>query len=177
MGMLTKGSIDIAAPRAEVFRWLTERDKLTAWMGGAGSMPEHVSDLRVGYTSQGTMPSPGGGTRPTGLIVTDWDPPTTFSMTITYPGGDSLSTYTLTDIGADTHLELASDTDWAEPDNSAVDKALEGQNFVVRHLVEGMVHRQEAKLAQGDFDASTAAIMQKSLEASLAKLKTLIEKG
>ena len=177
MGMTTRASVDISAPRAEVFRWLTEPEKLTAWLGGAGSMPADPAELKVGYTSQGTIPSPSGGTRPTTLTVTAWDPPSTFAMTISYDGGDSISTYTLGETASGTHLELASDTDWAAPDESAVDKAMAGQDEAARKLVEGYLHDAEAKLARGDFDANTAQLMQKSLEDSLAKLKTLVEAG
>ena len=45
MGMQTNGRIEIAKPAAEVFRWLVEPEKLTAWAGGAGLMPADPSTL------------------------------------------------------------------------------------------------------------------------------------
>jgi uncharacterized protein YndB with AHSA1/START domain len=176
MGIATKASIVIDAPRDEVFRWITERDKLTTWMGGAGAMPADSAELKVGFTAQGTMVAP-GGERPTTLTVTAWDPPSTFGCTIVYPGGDSLSTYTLTSEGSGTRLELASDTDWAAVDDSAADKALEGQPDWVHDLVEHQLENLKAKLLQGAFDGTAQPGMQKSVEDSLAKLKTLVEAG
>lgn len=174
MGMMTRAAIDIDAPRDEVFRWLTERDRLTTWLGSAGSMPQDPSQLKVGFTAQGTVASP-GGEQPTTLLVTAWDPPGTFGMSITYAGGDSLATYTLTDNGHGTRLELTGDTDWAQADESGVEKAMEGQTEEAKRAIEEALKQAEGMLAQGAFDANTQALMQKSLEDSLAKLKALVE--
>jgi uncharacterized protein YndB with AHSA1/START domain len=176
MGIETKAAIDIAAPREEVFRWVTERDKLTSWMGGAGAMPEDPAQLAVGFTAAGTMPSPGGD-RPTTLTVTAWNPPSTFGCTITYDGGDSISVYTLTETATGTRLELASDTDFARADLSGVEKAIAGQTEAAQDMIEDQLERMQEQLAAGAFDAGVQPQMQKSVEDSLAKLKGLIEAG
>ena len=176
MGMTTRASIDIDAPREEVFRWITEYDKLTTWMGSAGAMPQDYSQLKVGFTAQGTMPVP-GGERTNTLLVTAWDPPGTFACTITYAGGDSLSTYTLTDNGHGTHLELTGDTDWADTDESAVGKAMEGQSAEAKQAIAAAMQQMEGMLDQGAFDAGTQVYLQKAVEDSLATLKGLIEAG
>lgn len=176
MGISTKASVDISAPREEVFRWITETDKLTTWMGSSGAMPTDTSLLKVGFTAPGTMIAP-GGERPTRLTVTAWDPPATFGCTIAYDGGDSISVYTLTEQGSGTRLELTSDTDFASMDNSGVDKAMEGQSEAAKELVENQIEEVQEKLADGLFNASVQPAMQKSVEDSLAKLKGLIEAG
>lgn len=176
MGLTTAASIEISAPRDEVFRWLIEPEKLTAWMGGAGAMPEDPAQLRVGFTAQGTMPAP-EGTRATTLTVTAWNPPSVFGCSIAYPGGDSNSTYTLEQTATGTRLTLASDTDWAQMDMSGLDKALESQPAETRDLVEDQIEAMVARFAGGAFDGPTQAAMQKSVEGSLATLKSLIEKA
>lgn len=150
MGMTTKASIDITAARAEVFRWLIEPAKLTAWSSLAHRARQ---SSRRGWAVRARCRKTRSPIR----------------------AGDSLSTYTLTETGAGTHLELASDTDWAAPDTSALDTAMAGQDAGVRQLVEAQLERMEADLAHGQFDAGTQALMQKSVEDSLAKLKALIE--
>lgn len=176
MGMATKASVVIAAPREEVFSWLVEPAKLTTWMGGAGAMPADPAQLKVGFTAQGTIPAP-GGTRPTTLTVTAWDPPSTFGCTITYDGGDSVSVYTLTAEGSGTRLELTSDTDWAKEDLSQLDTALAGQDPAAQAVGRGMVNGLMKLFRSGLWNGPTRKLMQKSLEESLAKLKGLVEAG
>lgn len=174
MGMHTKATVDIAAPRDEVFRWLVEPDKLTAWLGGEGAMPADPSVLKVGYTATGTMPAP-EGPRSNTLTVTAWDPPSTFGCTITYAGGDSISLYTLTETATGTHLELTGDTDWAQADTSAAEHQLEGQDAASAALGRAALENMKKLLADGAWDDLTRNAMQKSLEESLAKLKQLVE--
>lgn len=159
-----------------MFSWITEPDKLTTWMGGAGSMPADPGELKVGYTSQGTLAS-AGGERPTTLVVTAWNPPETFGCTITYEGGDSISTYTLTAEGSGTRLELVSDTDFAAMDESGVDAALAGQTEAAKDIIEKQLEQMKAQLMQGAFNSTAQPGMQKALEESLAKLKGLVEAG
>ena len=45
MGMATKVQVEIAAPAAEVFRWLAEPAKLLEWQGASGAMPADTSTL------------------------------------------------------------------------------------------------------------------------------------
>ena len=61
MGMLTKGRVEIAAPAADVFDWLVDPVKLTAWLGGAGGMPEDPRDLHVGMEQHQRHPAAGYG--------------------------------------------------------------------------------------------------------------------
>ncbi|CAN5562651.1 hypothetical protein BH10ACT7_BH10ACT7_32870 [soil metagenome] len=176
MGMATKASVTIDAPREEVFRWLVEPEKLTIWMGSAGAMPADPSQLKVGFTAQGTMPAP-GGTRPNTLTVTAWDPPSTFGCTITYEGGDSVSMYTLATAGSGTRLELSGDTDWAQADLSQLDTALAGQDPAAQAVGRGMINGLMRLFRSGAWDGPTRKLMQKSVEDSLAKLKGLVEAG
>lgn len=176
MGLATSASVDIDAPREEVFRWLIEPEKLTGWLGGAGAMPADTSLLKVGFSAQGTMPAP-EGTRATTLTVTAWDPPTKFGCTIAYPGGDSISTYTLEATTAGTRLTLSSDTDWGQMDTTELDKVMAAQPDSTRELVEDQIEAMIDRFTGGAFDATTQAAMQKSVEQSLAKLKSLVEKA
>lgn len=174
MSLKTSAAVEIAAPPAEVFRWITEVDKLTTWMGGAGAMPADSSQLKVGFTAQGTMPAP-EGQRATTLTVTAWDPPASFGCTIAYPGGDSIALYTLAATPTGTRLELTGDTDWASMDRSALDREMDKQSQAVQDLVDDQVEAMMARFTSGAFDSGTQAAMQKSVEDSLAKLKILIE--
>ncbi len=172
MGMTTKAAIEIAAPREEVFRWITDHDRLVTWMGSAGSMPQDPSSLKVGFTAEAPGPS---GTQT--LTVTAWDPPSAFGCTISYPGGDSIALYTLTATTTGTRLELSGDTDWGQLNDSGLEKALEGQSEEAKRAVHDQLAVLEQKLLDGEWDTSTRAMMQKSLEQSLEKLKSLVEAG
>lgn len=150
MGMLTSARVEIAAPAADVFSWLVDPVRLTAWAGGPGGMPEDGSVLRAGWTS--TFDNPPIG--PMTLEVIVYEPPTRLEYRTTYPGGDSFATFLLSEGEGATTLVMEGDTDWARPEGTegeAVDAALEGQA------------------------AGTQALMQQAAEASVRKLKVLIE--
>jgi uncharacterized protein YndB with AHSA1/START domain len=173
MGMLTSGRVEITAPAADVWAWLVDPVKVTAWLGGAGGLPEDPAELHVGWSS--TSETAAGTVK---VEVTEFDPPTRLGYRQTYVGGDSISTYTLTEVGGKTTLTLEGDTDWARPKggfDAAIEQALEGQPADMVALAEQKMHEVEQQLEQGAYDASAQPLMQASVEASLTKLKSLVE--
>jgi len=174
MGMLTNGRVEIAAPAKDVFAWLIEPAKLTTWLGAAGAMPEDTSQLRVGWTSTTDTPPLGKVT----VEITAYEVPTLLGCRTTYAGGDSLTTYRLVEGEGVTTLTLEGDTDWARPEGAwegAIDTALEGQSAEVRAEAEEQLDKVEDQLEHGAFDSLAQGQMQQSLDASLQKLKTLVE--
>jgi len=174
MGMLTKSRVEIAAPAAEVLYWLTEPPKLTAWLGGAGGMPEDSSVLEPGWTT--TTDNPPVGT--TTIEIVTWDPPRRLDYLTTYAGGDAHTSYQLAEGDGVTTLICESDTDWARPEglwDAAVDSAVAGQPEAVRDVVEGQLDQMEDRLDAGMFDGMAQGRMQSALDASMQKLKALIE--
>ena len=173
MGMLTSGRVEIAAPAADVFDWLIDPVKLTAWLGGAGGMPEDPKELHVGWSS--TSDTPAGDVK---VEITAYEPPTDLAFRSTYTGGDSISTYKLTEVDGKTTLTLEGDTDWGRPKggfDAALDSALAGQPESMRAAAEQQMEVLEEQLEHGAFDSAAQAQMQQSLDASLLKLKSLIE--
>jgi uncharacterized protein YndB with AHSA1/START domain len=178
MGILTSASIELAAAPADVFRWLIEPRHLTTWLGAAGAMPSDPSVLRPGYTSQSTMTTPGGSEWATSLTVDSYVPPTEFSYTLTYPGGQAKTTYALRATAAGTALSVHSDTDYASADNGRVDLAASTHPWLMRAYIHLAVAVVEHKLAAGTLpgiNQSTQEKMQDGLNDSLKKLKALVE--
>lgn len=176
MGMLTNGRIDIAAPAADVFAWLVEPAKLTAWLGASGGMPEDTSQLKAGWSSTSDSP-------PLGKVTVEmlaFEPPTHLEYRTTYQGGDSIATYRLIEGEGVTTLTLEGDTDWARPEGSwdqALDTAMEGQSPEAHDVAEAELDKVEARLDAGEFDGLATDQMQQAVDASLQKLKALIEAG
>ncbi|MBX3193496.1 MAG: SRPBCC family protein [Schumannella sp.] len=176
MGMLTSARVEIAAPASEVFAWLIEPAKLTAWLGAAGAMPEDTSQLRAGWT--GSSESPPLGT--VSIEIRVYNPPERLEYRTVYPGGDALTTYRLTEGDGVTTLVCEGDTDWARPEgawDAMVDAAVEGQPEGTREAVQAQLDEAEMQLDAGRFDSLAQGPMQEALEASLQKLKTLVESG
>jgi uncharacterized protein YndB with AHSA1/START domain len=176
MGMLTSSRVDIAAPATEVFSWLIEPAKLTAWLGGAGAMPEDPSLLEAGWTTTTDVPPVGKTT----IEIVTWDPPKRLDYLTTYAGGDAHTSYLLTEGDGVTTLACENDTDWARPDglwDAQLDAAVEGQSADVRESVEQELDKLEDRLETGAFDGLAQGHMQAALDASLQKLKSLIEAG
>ena len=174
MGMLTNGRVEIAAPAADVFDWLTDPAKLTTWLGAAGGMPEDASQLRVGWTSTTDTPPLGKVT----VEIIEYDPPTKLKYRSTYSGGDSIAGYQLTEGEGVTTVVFEGDTDWARPEgawDAAVDKGLEGQPADIRAAAEAQLDQVEDQLESGAFDDLAKGQMQQALDASLQKLKSLVE--
>jgi uncharacterized protein YndB with AHSA1/START domain len=174
MGMLTHGRIDIAAPAADVFAWLVEPAKITAWLGASGGMPEDPSQLRAGWSSTTDSPPLGKVT----VEVLAYEPPTHLEFRQTYPGGDSISTYRLAEGDGVTTLTLEGDTDWARPEGAwenAIDAALAAQPEDVRDVAEAQLDKVEDQLEAGAFDSAAQGQMQAAVDTSMQKLKALIE--
>jgi uncharacterized protein YndB with AHSA1/START domain len=174
--MLTNGRIEIAAPASEVFAWLIEPSKLTAWLGGAGGMPEDGSQLHAGWTGSSDAPSVGKVT----VEIREYEPPTRLEYRTVYAGGDAITSYRLAEGDGVTTLTIEGDTDWARPEGSwdrILDTAMAGQPESVRELAEAQLDRAEEQLEHGAFDAMAQPQLQQSLDASLQKLKALIEAG
>ena len=77
MAITAVGSIEIAAPAAAVFPWLTEREKLAEWVGGnQDQMLADSADLVVGYRGRAQYPGPGGAAQEMELEVRAIDPHT-----------------------------------------------------------------------------------------------------
>jgi uncharacterized protein YndB with AHSA1/START domain len=174
--MLTSGSVQIAAPAAEVWAWLVEPAKLTAWLGATGGMPEDTSQLAAGWTSTTDSPPLGKVT----VEIIGYEPHTRLEYRTTYTGGDSISTYRLAEGDGVTTLSLEGDTDWARPEgawDAALDSAMEGQSAAARDAAEAQLEQVEEQLEQGQFDDLAKGQMQQAVDASLQKLKALIEAG
>lgn len=173
MGMQTSARVEIARPAAEVFRWLVEPDKLTAWAGSGGVMPADPSALAVGFENTGPVAGVAGGEAT--MRVDTWNPPLTFGVTVRYQGGTAFTSYTLAESAGTTTLTCASDTDWATPDLGDVEAQIAAQSPEVQSVMQHAIDTMNQQLAAGAFDAGTQAMMQSALEASLAKLKSLAE--
>jgi hypothetical protein len=147
--------------------------KLTAWLGGPGGMPADPADLHIGWTSASDTPA--------GVVtvaLTAYEPPTLLAYRSTYEGGDQISTYRLVEGEGITTLTLEGDTDWGRPAgglDAVVDSAMAGQSEDARAAVEAQLDVLEDQLESGAFDSVAQSQMQQSIEASLAKLKSLIE--
>lgn len=175
MGMLTSGRVEIAAPAAEVFDWLIDPVKLTAWLGGAGGMPEDASELHVGWTA--TNDTPAGAVK---VEITAYEPPASLAYRSTYEGGDQIATYTLIEVEGKTTLTLEGDTDWGRPKGGLegqLDQALAGQPESVKSAAEGVIEKLEEGLEHGAFDSAAQPQLQQAVDASLQKLKSLVEAG
>ncbi len=174
MGMISKSTIDIAAPAAQVFGWLTEPAKVLVWAGTTGGYPEDQSSLAAGYTSTFPMAAP-GGERTATFTVTEYDPPNALGTRLVYDGGDQISSYKLTVKGEGTTLEVTADTDWGSMDVSAMDAAMAAMTPEQQETVKAQLEQMKAQLAAGQFDAGTQAQLQQALDQSMQKLKTAIE--
>lgn len=151
MGMLTSGRIEVAAPASEVFAWLIEPSKLTAWLGGSGGMPEDGSQLHAGWTGSSDASPVGKVT----VEIREYEPPTRLEYRSVYAGGDAVASYRLAEGDGVTTLSIEGDTDWARPEGAWVEEQLE----------------------HGTFDGMAQPQMQQALESALQKLKALIEAG
>lgn len=174
MGMLTSGRVEIAAPAMDVFSWLIDPVKLTAWLGASGGMPEDPGQLHAGWTSTTDTP-------PLGKVTVEmlaFEPPTRLEYRTTYQGGDSIASYRLTEGEGVTTLTLEGDTDWARPEGSwddALDRAMEGQSVQAHQAAEVELDKVEEKLDAGGFDSLARDQMQQAVDASMTKLKALVE--
>jgi uncharacterized protein YndB with AHSA1/START domain len=174
MGMQTSAQIVIAKPAADVFRWLVEPEKLSAWAGGPGLMPADPSVLRSGFEVSGPIPALAGDAH---MRVENWNPPLGFAVTMTYSGGDATTTYTLTESGGTTTLTSTSDSDWGKPDLSELEKQMAQQSPEIQAAMHHAIDLMNSQVGSGAYDATAQQGMQAALEQSLAKLKEVAEAG
>jgi hypothetical protein len=172
MGMKTSAQVQIAKSAAEVFAWLIEPPKLTAWAGGPGLMPADPSVLGSGFEASGPIPALAGDAT---MRIENWNPPVGFGVTMTYAGGDATTTYTLTESDGTTTLACSSDTDWGKPDLSEMEKQMAQQSPEIQAAMHHAIDLMNNQVGSGAFDATAQQGMQSALEASLAKLKQLAE--
>jgi len=172
MGMQTHGRIEIAKPAAEVFRWLVEPAKLSAWAGGAGLMPADPAELHAGFEVTGAIPALAGDAR---MRIEAWNPPLGFAVTMTYAGGDATTTYALTESGGTTTLTSSSDSDWGKPDLSALEAQMAQQSPEIQAAMHHAIDLMNSQVATGAYDATAQSGMQTALDQSLARLKQLVE--
>jgi uncharacterized protein YndB with AHSA1/START domain len=180
MGIQTHEQIEINAPPATVFEWVSQRAKVAQWAGADPAyMPSDNAELKVGYQGKGTMAAP-DGQRDLEFEITAFDPPNVFACKTTYAGGDALTTYRLTPSGTGTTLDVSNDTDYAK---MAMPKAAEAQIEAVPKIFQMMVHHRLEKMehdfASGSMDDNPQikAAMEKAAHAALEKLKGFAEKG
>lgn len=176
MGMISRSTIDIAAPRETVFSWLVEPAKLTAWLGASTGFPDDPSELGVGYTRTYSLGTPGGA-RDATFTITLYEPPSAFGSRLVYDGGDQISSYRLLAQDSGTRLEVEADTDWGAMDLSAVESSLAGLPEEQQAVVRAQLAQMQEQLAAGAYDENTRVQLQQSLDESLAKLKQLVEAG
>ena len=72
-----------------------------------------------------------------------------------------------------TTLTCTSDTDWAKPDLGAVEAQIAAQPPEVQAAMHHAIDLMHQQVGAGTFDAGTQAMMQRALDASLAKLEQL----
>ena len=176
MGMITTSTIDIAAPREAVFAWLVEPAKLTAWLGASTGFPEDPGELAAGYTKTYALGTQ-GGQRDATFTITTYEPPSAFGSRLVYDGGDQISSYRLTDHAGGTRIEVHADTDWGSMDQAAVEASLADLPADQQETVRAQLAQMQAQLAAGAFDEGTRAQLQQSLDASMTRLKQLVEGG
>jgi uncharacterized protein YndB with AHSA1/START domain len=174
MGMQTKAQITIAKPATDVFRWLVEPDRLSAWAGGAGLMPADPAALHSGFEASGPIPALAGDAH---LRIENWNPPLGFAVTMTYAGGDATTTYALAESGGQTTLTSSSDADWGKPDLSAMEQQMAQQSPEIQAAMHHAIDLMNSQVGSGAYDATAQQGMQAALEQSLTKLKELAEAG
>jgi len=181
MHLKIRGSIEILAPADDVFEWLTDRAKLTAWAGSdPGWLPADGSELALGYRAKANLPTP-AGVQEADFEVTAYDRPHRLEYVETYAGGRSVAGYTLEPSAGGTVLTLEATTDAGEtappPVPEAVTAQLEHVPFLVRLFWRHQLHKQKDALAAFTRDGNPQfqAAMDAQLTAQLQRLKQLIE--
>jgi uncharacterized protein YndB with AHSA1/START domain len=181
MAFTASGDIEISAPPATVFAWLTERERLERWVeGNLDMMPADPSELRVGYRGKSTFTSPDGTTHDLAMEVTGLDPPRRFAFRETYPGSTTEVEYRLAESGGGTRLDAATSTEW-ETSQMDVFKAVEEQIATMPRFAQAIaraqMERAEERLEHSDVNPRVEADMQRQFAESLARLKEAVETG
>jgi uncharacterized protein YndB with AHSA1/START domain len=179
MPLQTTRTIEIGAPPHEVFTWLVEADKLTAWSDATSQLPADSSALHLGWQTKGSFPAP-DGPRAFEFEITAYAPPHELAYVDTYAGGKATASYRLTETADGTHLETAMSADTAAAP-TAVPDAVKAQ---IESLPEGQRQMAEQQIAaamqqmQGYDAASNPAVVEAwgaKIDAELSKLKELVE--
>ncbi len=181
MAITASGSIEIAAPAAAVFAWLTERDKLAQWVGGnQAQMPASSSELAVGYRGTAQYPGPGGAEQEMELEVTAIDPPHRFSYRQSYAEGVTAVDYVLTESEGQTRVQGTSTTEW-KTSQTDMYKQVEQQIASMPSYAQEMTRRQlaqvEEQMEHTDTNPQVEAEMNRRFAESLEKLKRTVESG
>jgi uncharacterized protein YndB with AHSA1/START domain len=180
VGIKTDVQIEINAPPATVFEWVTQRAKVAQWAGADPSyLPTDNAELKTGYSGKGTMAAP-DGQRALDFEVTAFEPPNVFSYKVTYAGGDSLTTYRLTASGTGTTLDVSSDTDYAKMAMpQQIEARVDAMPKMVQMFSHHKLHEMEQEIESGSMDDNPQikAAMETATKVALEKMKQLAEKG
>ena len=175
-------SVEIAAPPATVFAWLTEREKVAGWVEGDLSMMPDPSGFHVGYKGHSTVQGADGSTRTLDYEVTVWEPPHLYSYRQTQEGMTTLAEFRLSEAGAGTLLEASTSTEWELDQMTAFKQAqAEAEAHIANQpsFVQDMVRRQmeQAEHQAEGGNPAVDAKMKTMFDESLAKLKQAVESG
>ena len=179
MPLQTTRTIEIGAPPAEVFTWLIEPDKFKAWTDAESKLPVDTSQLRVGYSLDGTFQAP-DGQRQYHFVITAYDPPSALAYEDDYAGGKATVSYRLTESGAGTQLEAAMSADTAAP-VSTVPEAVKTQiaqlPAMQRQMAEQQMQAAMQQMQGYDAGSNPQAVQawNEKIDAELSRLKTLVE--
>jgi uncharacterized protein YndB with AHSA1/START domain len=173
-------SVEIAAPPATVFAWLTERDKLSRWVEGDLDMMADPSQLHTGYTGESTFKGADGSTRKLAYEITAYEPPLRYAYRQTQEGATTLAEFRLSPTGSATLVEASTSTEWDVDQMTGfqqMEQQAEAQIANAPSFVQDMVRRQ---LEQAESQMQTAnpaidAKMKAMFDDSLAKLKEAVE--
>ncbi|HWH97824.1 MAG TPA: hypothetical protein VNS80_05610, partial [Pseudolysinimonas sp.] len=69
------------------------------------------------------------------------------------------------------------DTDWGKPDLSEMEKQMAQQSAEVQAAMHHAIDLMNSQVGAGTFDVGAQSMMQQALDASLQKLKSLVEAG
>jgi uncharacterized protein YndB with AHSA1/START domain len=179
VAIIASGSIEIAAPAAAVFPWLTEREKLAQWVGGnQDQMPASSSELAVGYRGTARYPGPGGTEEEMELEVTAIDPPHQFSFRQAYAEGVTAVEYLLTESEGQTHVAGTSTTEWKTSGTDMfkqVEQRIASLPDYVQEISRRQLQQVEEQMQHTDTNPAVEAEMNRQLAESLEKLKRTVE--
>ena len=179
MAITASGSIEIAAPAAAVFPWLTERDRLARWVGGnQDMMPADSSELVVGYRGTAQYPGPGGAAEEMELEVIALDPPHRFSYRQTHARGVTAVDYALTESDGQTRVEGTSTTEWRTPQMDMfkpVEQQIANLPSYAQEITRRQLEQVSEQIQHTDTNPQVEAEMNRQFAESLEKLKRTVE--
>jgi len=175
-------SVEIAAPPATVFAWLTDREKLARWVHADVAMMPDPAQLHPGYTGESNFETPDGTTRKIAYEITSYEPPNLYAYRLTQEGMKTLAEYRLSLAGTGTLLEASTSTEWELDQMTAYQEMqakAEAQIANAPSFVQDMVRRQMEQAEQQAEAGNPAADekMKKMFDETLAQLKEAVERG